>query len=57
MKIPNPFAKATTQTNLTSGSDGTLVSQTSQTSTSVQNPPKVEQQIQALTLMQKAKES
>lgn len=48
MKIPNPFAKATTQTNLTSGSDGTLVSQTSQTSTSVQNPPKVEQQIQAL---------
>lgn len=48
MKIPNPFAKATTQTNLTSGSDGTLVSQTPQTSTSVQNPPKVEQQIQAL---------
>lgn len=48
MKIPNPFAKATTQTNLTTGSDGTLVSQTTQSSNGTQNTPKVEQQIQAL---------
>lgn len=48
MKIPNPFAKATTQTNLTTGSDGSLVSQTTQSSNGTQNTPKVEQQIQAL---------
>lgn len=47
MKIPNLFSKTTTQTNLTSGSDGTLVSQTTSSLTAT-NPPKVEQQIETL---------
>lgn len=48
MKIPNPINKATTQTNLTNGSDGSVVTQTSQSGSSVQSTPAVEQQIEAL---------
>ena len=48
MKIPNPFSKPATQSNLTSGSDGTVVSQTSQSNTVVQSHPKVDKQIETL---------
>ena len=48
MKIPNPFSKPTTQTNLTSGSDGSVVTQTSQTSEQTQSSSEIKKQIDAL---------
>ena len=48
MKIPNPFSKPTTQTNLTSGSDGSVVTQTSQTSEQTQSSSDIKKQIDAL---------
>lgn len=48
MKIPNPFNKLTSQTNLTSGDDGTVVSKTPQPDSGTSNTPKLEQQIETL---------
>ncbi|MBQ7358619.1 MAG: flagellar hook-length control protein FliK [Lachnospiraceae bacterium] len=48
MKIQNPFSKPTTQTNLTSGEDGSVVSKTPHQSTTMQSSSKVEQQIETL---------